>query len=100
MEDRTSRYIKMKRIKDYEGVECQETYIPKDIEEKSTDTYYIVPPGYENRLDLISMKFYNNPLYYWVIAQASGISDPFHVSTGTRLRIPSPESVFSVRGLV
>lgn len=100
MEDRTSRYIKMGIIKDYEGVECQETFIPKEIEVNPEDSYFTVTVEYENRLDLISMKFYKNPLFWWVIAEASDISDPFKVPVGTKLRIPSTSTLFSIRGIV
>ena len=40
--------------------------------------------------DSISLKFYNNPTYYWVIADFNRIEDPFISPTeGTQLKIPA-----------
>lgn len=47
-----------------------------------------------DRLDLLAFRFYNDPIYWWVIAVANGlelIQGELHV--GTVLRIPSPRYV-------
>ena len=40
------------------------------------------------RLDLLAHKYYGDEDYWWVIALANRIQDPFSLSAGTRLRIP------------
>ena len=55
----------------------------------NTDTVYTVEPGYEHRLDLISLKFYETALFDWFIADANNIEDPIKdVVAGTKLVIP------------
>lgn len=98
--NRTSRYRTLTRLLNDEDEEYIETYETVDIRESSTDSFYIVEKGYENRLDLIAFKYYNNPLFYWIIAEASGISDPFHIPLGTVLRIPEKSSLFGVGGVI
>lgn len=59
---------------------------PKD----ASDQVYAVENIYENRLDLISAIFYNEPRYWWVIAQYNNIIDPFsEVTAGRMLLIPT-----------
>ena len=40
-------------------------------------------------LDTIALKYYNNPLYWWVIADVNSIRDPFNLPVGKELSIPS-----------
>lgn len=40
-------------------------------------------------LDSIALKYYNNPLYWWIIADVNGISDPFSIRVGMELKVPS-----------
>ena len=49
----------------------------------------------ENRLDIVATKFYNTPRYWWVIALANYIIDPFDIPIGTRLRIPPLISLYN-----
>lgn len=59
---------------------------PKD----STDEIYIVEKRFEHRLDLISYAFYNEPRYWWFIAQYNNILDPWsEIITGRKLLIPT-----------
>jgi hypothetical protein len=52
-------------------------------------TIYTVVPEDVGRLDLISYKVYNDERYFWVIAQANIILDPFNgFSAGNILKIP------------
>jgi hypothetical protein len=54
-----------------------------------TDTTYIVENFYTGRLDLIASVFYNEPRYWWVIAQYNNILDPFsEIVAGRILLIP------------
>lgn len=41
-------------------------------------------------LDSLSLKYYNTPVYYWVIADFNRIQDPFKpLEVGQSLRIPA-----------
>ncbi|HEU5118654.1 MAG TPA: hypothetical protein VFT74_18800 [Isosphaeraceae bacterium] len=40
------------------------------------------------RLDLLAFKYYGDPEYWWVIALANRIQDPFSLTVGQRLRVP------------
>lgn len=52
------------------------------------DTFDHIVKGGE-RLDIIAHRYYGDEEYWWVIALANRISDPFSVRTGTRLRVPT-----------
>ena len=94
----SSRYSRLNRIIDTDGDEYIESYEPISFPERSDDRFYEVESKYENRLDLISHKFYGTPLLYWVIAEASELSDPQVVPVGTLLRIPNRQSLYGVGG--
>lgn len=58
----------------------------------SSDIVYAVENFYEQRLDLISYVFYQEPRYWWVLAQYNNIVDPFtEVWAGRVLLIPTPD---------
>lgn len=40
------------------------------------------------RLDLLAFKYYGDPEYWWIIAMANRIQDPFSLTVGQRLRVP------------
>lgn len=40
------------------------------------------------RLDVVAWKYYGDSEYWWVVAIANRIMDPFSLTVGTRLRIP------------
>lgn len=94
-----SRYKHLSRIEE-DGFNYIETVNPLKIPKNSTDSYFKVTKKYENRLDLISYKFYNTVLLWWVIAKASNILDPLNVKEGTLLRIPSKTSIYGYKGVV
>ena len=95
-----SRYHNLQRIKDDEGDEYIETYERIDFPERSDDQYHLVESGEENRIDLISYEYYGTPLLYWVIAEASGLTDPFVIPAGTTLRIPSRQALYGYKGVL
>lgn len=40
-------------------------------------------------LDEISLRYYQTPLYYWLIGEANNISNPFEkVKKGTSIKVP------------
>lgn len=94
------RYRKHRRYIDDNGKEVQETYDDVVVPEKPTDNFYEVQSGYEDRLDLIAYEYYNNENLWWVIAEASGIDDPFNVPVGTVLRIPDISTLYGLRGIL
>lgn len=71
-----------------------ETYEPYVIPKSESDYYYKVEKKNENRLDIISNVVYNTPRFWWVIAMANGIVDPFKVPADTILRIPPIASIY------
>lgn len=48
----------------------------------------VVLANEENRLDLLSIRVYNTPIYWWIIARFNGIINPESVQVGTVLKIP------------
>lgn len=83
-----SRYRRLKRCVDEEGNSYIESQNKMVLKESQADTLYIVEPGYENRLDSISYKFYGTPFLWWAIAIINHIDNPFFVESGVVLRIP------------
>lgn len=62
------------------------------FERDESDLTYVVEKFYEGRMDLIASAFYNEPRYWWVIAQYNNILDPFsETKEGRILLIPSKE---------
>lgn len=97
--NRLSRYNVLKRVVNEEGDIYIETPTKIVIPETSSDAFYSVEKGYEDRLDLISFKFYNTPLLWWAIAEMNNISNPFDVKAGLVLRIPAMSSIYASGGL-
>ena len=62
--------------------------IPNPFESHTDVTVYEVPTVEENRLDLISYKFFGTASYSWVIAYFNQIEDGFTVRPGQKLYIP------------
>jgi hypothetical protein len=57
-----------------------------------SDTEYVVDSFYEGRPDLISVAFYGEPRYWWVITQYNNIIDPIgEIVPGRVLRIPAKD---------
>lgn len=98
----SDRYRNCKILTDKEtGEVLLSTREIKDIFETPTDTYHRIESHELNRLDLLAYKYYQNPLLWWVIAQANNIFDPFsEISVGTLIRIPSIESLYGNNGIL
>ncbi len=57
-----------------------------------SDIVYVVENIYEGRLDNISYVFYNEPRYWWFIAQYNNILDPMtEIVAGKTLLIPTKD---------
>jgi len=49
---------------------------------------HIVEPG--DTLDTLSLYYYNNPTYYWIIADFNKIQDPYEkLEVGAHLKVPT-----------
>ena len=64
------------------------------------DAYFMVPPKYVDRIDLISAKFYENVILWWVIAKANNLSNPLSIPQDTILRIPAKSTLYGENGLI
>lgn len=93
-----SRYRNQWRILDDEGDLYQETYDPPSINTSNARVHKVSQADI-NRLDLVSYKYYNTPIYWWIIAEASGIYNPLIVPEGTILVIPSLQTVYNYKGV-
>ena len=71
-----------------------ETYDKEQIAESDNDVYYKVTFNNENRLDIIANEVYGFAIYWWVIAMANNIIDPFDIPAGTILRIPPISALY------
>lgn len=88
-----SRYKHCKRFYYSDGVADVETLPQVVIEQSTDDKFFRVTDKFENRLDLISYKYYKTVQLWWLIAYASNILNPFDVPVGTVLRIPTIQGV-------
>lgn len=90
----SSRYSNIRRIQDNNEI-FHETFNNYKIPESDSDQYITVNTAVENRLDIISCRYYKSPIMWWVIAIANNIIDPFsEVPIGTVLRIPALTSIY------
>jgi hypothetical protein len=56
----------------------------------ASDITYIIEDFYAGRLDLIASVFYNEPRWWWVIAQYNNILDPIsEITPGRIIYIPT-----------
>ncbi|MBC8303572.1 MAG: hypothetical protein H8E55_48410 [Pelagibacterales bacterium] len=64
------------------------TRYPK-FKKQSTDLY--ITSRDMDRLDLLANEFYNDPRYWWVIAEANNLGKgTFNITPGLQIRIPFP----------
>jgi hypothetical protein len=73
---------------------------PFNVQQTSRDEYVKIDNTTENRLDIIALKYYNNPTMWWIIAAANNILDVFEVPVGTVLRIPPLQVVYDTGGIL
>ncbi len=58
-----------------------------NLDQISNYTIYEVQHG--ESYDLVALKAYGNPTYYWIICNYNNVSDPFlPPETGTKLKVP------------
>lgn len=96
-----SRYKNVRRLKDdVTGKVYHETVPQWTITQSEEDQYTVVTNITKDRLDIIANEYYGTPRYWWIIAQANYIIDPFDVPVGTQLRIPSIISLYNIGGIL
>ena len=83
-----SRYRNVSAVVDREGNDYLQSPVKKKIVESERDSFYTVEPECEDRIDIISYKFYNTPHLWWAIAMMNHIKNPMRVEAGIILRIP------------
>lgn len=80
----------------------QQTYLEStnqyDLVLDKEPIYHVVDMKEEGRLDIIATTYYGDPSYYWMIAIANNIIDPFVVKANTILVIPFIENLFDNNG--
>lgn len=64
---------------------------PVTIPESEDDQFHTVVEG--DRIDNLAWKYYGNPHYGWIIAEANSTPRPWDLKPGTVLRIPAPATV-------
>lgn len=93
-----SRYGIYRQIIDNDNNAYTETVNSTPVAESDNDNYHEVLKEEENRLDIISNKYYGTPEFYWAIALANGYVDPFYVKEGTIIRVPSFSDLLQWKG--
>lgn len=88
-----SRYRRAKVYINEDGMNYLESEERKIIPESVNDKLYTVEPDCEDRLDLVSYKFYGTPNLWWAIARLNNIKNPMRLEVGIILRIPPLEKV-------
>ena len=96
-----SRYQNVRTLRDLDkGRLFHENINTPYIPETTDDIYFVVTLDEENRLDIISNNCYQSARYWWVIAYANYIIDPFDVPVGMTLRIPPLSTLYMTGGIL
>lgn len=95
--EHTSRYGKYRQILE-DTVARVETFNQTNVIKSEDDKFHTVLKEQENRLDIIANIYYKDPSFYWVIALANDLIDPFVVQAGSILRIPPTISLYAQGG--
>ena len=66
--------------------------ITSRLNDKTSYTNYLVKKN--DTLDTLALYYYNNPTYFWIIADFNRISDPYKkLDENTYIKIPSFSSI-------
>lgn len=68
----------------------QKRWFPKATAE---DPVIVIDSKYEYRPDIISVDYYNSPLYAWAILAANGMRSIWQLQNGVRIKIPNLATV-------
>ena len=95
------RYQNLRTIEDSDTHKIvHESYNQKVIPRMSSDSVFVVTSDEENRLDMVANKVYGVARFWWVIALANYMLDPFDLPIGTQLRIPTIMSLYQNGGVL
>ena len=62
--------------------------LSKNLRDDTTFRVHIVKEG--DTLDSLALYYYNNPTYFWIIADFNRIQDPYkNLSVGSHIKIPT-----------
>lgn len=89
--DRVSRYS----VFPYYLNRLDEKYISGITAQLRNTTKYVAHKVVDgDTLDTLALYYYNNPTYYWIIADFNRISDPYaRLVTGSTIKIPTFSSI-------
>ena len=93
-----SRYGIYRQIIDNNNDTYTETINPTPVVESEDDIFHEILMEEENRLDIVSNKYYGTPELWWVIAMANDIIDPLFIRPGTIVRVPPITSLLKWKG--
>lgn len=98
--NKLSRYKSAVQIKTVQDDPDEVTILDDDVVIPYSDSYltHVVTPQQRGRLDLIAYIHYGNPLLWWVIAKANYVDNPLSLESGTVLKIPDKETIYSKGG--
>ena len=95
------RYRNLRTIQDEDNNKIHhESWNQQAIKLSTEDQYFTVTNYEKDRLDIIANKYYGTPRFWWVIAIANYLMDPFDVPVGTVLRIPPKENLYMSGGVL
>ena len=77
----------------YNPVDNKYVYgIGKNLKDNTPHKIHRIKEG--ETLDSLALYYYNNPTYFWIIADFNRIQDPYiNLKTGTKLKIPTFSSI-------
>lgn len=96
-----SRYSSLRTIQDDETKKIHhESWNQQVIDRSAEDQFFTVTNAEKDRLDIIAVKYYGTPRFWWVIAIANYLLDPFDIPVGLTLRIPPKQSLYTSGGII
>ncbi len=93
-----SRYLYTKTVADSNKNVIYGLFSKHGFYDLTDSIYHIVTKREANRLDIIADKYYGNPQYWWMIAMANNIIDPFILVEGTTILIPNVDAFHQQQG--
>lgn len=63
-------------------------YVRQTRRKSNNDRYYVIPPGYAFRPDMVSYIAYGLPDYWWVLMEANSMQDVMEFKAGVNIWIP------------
>ena len=93
----SNRYKNKLILSDNHGIHIQfiqQRWFPKAV---NTDPLIYIDAKYQYRPDIISVDYYNTPLFAWAILTANGLRSIWEIKAGMYLKIP--DIATAVKGL-